>query len=174
MVVDYLKARDGAPAVRAFPFTNDWRRGCWVGRVTGPHPKFGFDREFLRGTPVKSRGTVEYSFADLGGAPAWIVSKDRVERRTIVAVDESGWVDYGPLLTFQVLEVFEAGAPGSEGSWAGRTCDAIYVDSETGDDATCGALVFPAADPCGDCVRRELAEVETASAKSAAPDEAPF
>ena len=137
-----------------YPIDNIWKRGHYVARVLGPDPKFPVAWDFLDGTPVKSRGVVEYSPEDLGELPAWIVrtpeqlcpSCDRPRRDVgiqLIAAYSSGWEPYGFLGHDEILTVWESGLPGSDGSWQGEKCEGCGV-----------APIFPdGADKCPKCVK---------------------
>ena len=145
-----------------YPLVNDWAKGCFVARVTGSHPKYVYDREFYNGTPVKSRGTLEYlPGRDLPGPdelPAWFVVRDRYKTDELLEVSELGYrVIASGLTSVEVLEVHTAGAPGQPGAWTGERCE------------DCDSLEYPGV-PCAECSSRS----EIAAANAAAPDEAPW
>ena len=140
--------------MRGYPLDNIWKRGHFVARVTGPDPKFPVGWKFLDGTPVKSRGVVEYSPGDLGGLPAWIVRTpellcpgcDRPRKDVgfqLVAAYQSGWEPLGFLSPAEILTVWEAGAPGSDGSWAGDMCPGCGESPTFGDGGV----------SCADCAK---------------------
>lgn len=148
---------------KAFPIVNDWARGCYLARVTGPHPKYRFDREFENGKPIKSRRTVEYlPGRDLAAdnLPAWYVMRDRGGRDSLLAVTAVGWrVVASGLAASDVLDVFNMGAPGGPGAWSGDMCgrcDAPLIEP----DGETGAI-------CAECAGIE-------SDRASAPDEVPF
>lgn len=126
-----------APALRPYPIDQTWKRGgYYVARLTGPDPKYGVGREFLKGSPVKRRGTVEYGLKAIGEVPGWILrrpvepcptcSQTRPVRDTgedLIAAYASGWVDLGRVFgTVDLLAVHAAGPPGTPGAWAGDRC----------------------------------------------------
>jgi hypothetical protein len=148
--------------LKQFPLVNDWAKGCYVARVTGSHPKYVYDREFYNGTPVKSRGTLEYlPGRDLPGPdelPAWFVVRDRYKTDELIEVTELGYRVVGTGLTsVEVLDVHTAGAPGAPGAWTGSRCD------------VCDSLAFPGVD-CTECSER----AGIAAANAAAPAEVPW
>jgi len=146
--------------LKPFPIVNDWAKGCYVARVTGTHPKYVFEREFVNGTPIKSRGTLEYlPGRDLpaDSLPAWYVVRDRYQTDQLLDVGELGYRIVGEHLTaVEVREVFTHGLPGESGCWDGARCE-------------CGALAFPGED-CVEC--DEMERIKTANA--GAPVEVPF
>ncbi len=146
--------------MNAYPLDNVYRRGHYVARVTGPSEKFPVAWDFLDGTPVKSRGVVEYSPGDLGELPAWIVrtpeqlcpSCDRPRKDVgvqVIAAYGSGWEPLGFLDGDAILAVFEAGPPGSDGAWAGDMCPG------------CGVVPVFGAEPsdCPDCAKSAAGRV---------------
>lgn len=108
-----------------YPIINDWRKGCYLARVTGPHSKYVYDREFVSGTGIKSRGTLEYKLGrDLeAAAPAWYVMRDAAGTTDLLAVSDLGWrVVASAVGAADVIDAFGMGAPGSEGAWDGARC----------------------------------------------------
>jgi len=105
-----------------YPITNDYQRGCYVAVITGdPHPKFKFGREFVKGTPIKSRRILTYT-AEMVDAPSWLIVQD-VRARRLVAATSLGWTDHGPIEPDDVLDVVSKGQPDSEGAWTGERCE---------------------------------------------------
>ena len=45
-------------------FEHHWRRGHYVAEITGRDKRYGLAREFLQGTPVKSRRVVKHEFRE--------------------------------------------------------------------------------------------------------------
>lgn len=109
--------------MNTYPITNDYRRGCYVAVITGqPHPKFKFGRDFVTGTPIKSRRILTYT-AEMVDAPSWLIVQDTRARR-IVAATGIGWTDHGPIEPDDVLEVVAGGLPDDPGAWVGDRCGA--------------------------------------------------
>ena len=106
---------------RPYPLENLWRKGAWVARVTGPHPKYVFDRTFCRGVPNRRRGTLEYQPGHLEG-PGWVVTNDGYGRHLIEARDLD-YIDHGEDVTsVEILLIHQAGPPGARGAWNGQRC----------------------------------------------------
>ena len=122
-----------------YPIINAWRKRHYVARVTGRHDKFVFDREFLQGRPIKSRGVVAYELRDIGTVPAWIIRADDTGAREVIAAHELGWESMGALDSHGILSVFEAGPPGHPDAWTGERCLECHESPVFGDGPTrCG------------------------------------
>lgn len=142
---------------RAYPFVNDWRKRCWVARPTGKADRdYVYAREFLRGRPNKSEGTLSYTLDDLGG-PGWIVAKDARGRRALVELGELEWVDHGDVAPADVLRVVRAG------SWDGARCPECEYGAVIDGETICPACETDQAE--SDRARAEL---------DAMPDTQPF
>ena len=140
--------------MNVYPLDNVYRRGHYVARVTGEHPTFPVAWEFCDGKPIKTRGVVEYSAADLGELPAWIVRTpeqlcpgcDRPKRELgveVIAAYSSGWEPLGFLSGDAILTVWQAGPPGADGAWQGLTCSGCGKEP-----------IFPdGPDECPDCAK---------------------
>lgn len=118
---------------RSYPFSNDWRRGCWVSRPTGkPDRDYVYAAEFLRGRPDKASGMLRYSLQDLGG-PGWIVYKDSRRVRGLVYCDELEYADYGEVVDARdILRVVTA-----DELWQGRRCGGCGLGVVLGDEVRC-------------------------------------
>lgn len=117
-----------------YPIDNTWSKGHYVAKVAGPHPRYVVEREFLKGKPVKTRGTVEYLPDDIGTLPAWIIRApqgpdcDGCGRPTeapkeLIAAYPHGWeVVARGLTSGEILDVYEMGTPGTPTAWTGHQC----------------------------------------------------
>jgi len=115
----------------AYPFVNDWARGCWVGRPNGKADRdYTYQREFMRGTPHKATGMVRYTLEDLGGE-GWIVAKDRRRIRSLVRLEALTWTDHGETSPADVLRVVKAG------SWDGSRCSRCELGVVIEGEAQC-------------------------------------
>lgn len=105
-----------------YPIVNRWAKRHYVARVTGRHDTYVFDREFLQGRPIKSRGVVAYESHDVGVTPAWLIVADDTGRRAVVAAYGACWETLGALDSAGILAVHEAGPPGTPDAWQGERC----------------------------------------------------
>lgn len=149
-----------------YPLENVWKKGHYVARVTGPHPKYRYDRDFLSGTPIKTRGTVEYRPDDIGDLPAWIVRTPEIRcgecgrpkqtETQLIAATAPGWHVIGNYTPAEIARIWAMGPPGTPGAF---TVDDVC--------AGCGKAGYPAETRCDDC---EMIAAE----KMTAPKEDPF
>jgi hypothetical protein len=105
----------------AYPIQNDWRRGCYLARLTGPDPKYIIAREFITGTPVKSRGLLEYEPGrDLPEDPSgWYAMRGEAGTTVLVEAGPLEWHNHGPKDSREMLEIVGAG----EWTCADDTCN---------------------------------------------------
>ena len=117
----------------AYPFVNDWARGCWVGRPNGKADRaYVYQRDFMRGTPHKATGMVRYTLEDLGGE-GWVVAKDRRGIRSLVRLEVLTWTDEGETTPADVLRVVRAD------SWDGGRCERCQIGVIVAGEVQCAA-----------------------------------
>ena len=103
-----------------------WRKGAYLARLDGEHPKYGLDRTFESGTPVKGAGVLKYELE--AGWYEWRGQYHGGKR--YVAVDELDAREIRNESAIAAMDKISAGAnPGANGAWDGTRC-------KCGDDAT--------------------------------------
>lgn len=108
--------------MNTYPLDNLWKKKHYLARLDGPDDTYVVSREFLRGTPRKGRGIVEYQADDIGQVPSWIVraggecggcGRPDPDKLELIAAYGHGWEIVGEGYTSgDLLKVWESGPPG--------------------------------------------------------------
>lgn len=133
--------------MNAYPIDNLWKKGHYLARLEGPDNTYIVAREFIKGTPRKGRGVIEYQADDVGLVPAWVVraggechgcGRPDPKRVELIAAYGHGWQVIGEGFTSKdLLAVFESGPPSDDPER--QVTDALQVErvpvyaSELGD-----------------------------------------
>ena len=103
-----------------------WRKGAYLARLDGEHPKYGLDRTFESGVPVKGAGVLKFELE--AGWYEWRGQYHGGKR--YVAVDEIDAREVRSESAIAAMDKISAGPnPGENGAWSGVWC-------QCGDDAT--------------------------------------
>lgn len=124
-----------------YPIENLWEKGHYTARLTGPDPKYGAGREFLRGTPNKTRGVILTGPTDIGELPAWIIraggkkchgcGRPDPESTELIAAMEHAWqvVAESPTTDLMVA-VWDTGPPRDPAAQLADACRKIAADDD--------------------------------------------
>lgn len=129
-----------------------WRRGHYVAKVVGPSQRYGLEREFSQGTPVKSRSVVKHTL-DVGWyeTQEWVRGEGKV--RAYWACDGLTMVRLPA--SADIAVALTGPDPGQPGAWSSDRC-------RCGDQLTdFDRLGFPHCDTCGPTVTDGAALSET-------------
>ena len=96
-----------------------WRKGAYLARLDGEHPKFGLDRTFCNGVPVKGAGVLKYELR-----PGWYEWRGQYHGgKRYVAVDELDVREIRSESAVAAMDRISAGPdPGEDGAWSGTRC----------------------------------------------------
>jgi hypothetical protein len=123
--------------MNAYPIDNLWKKGHYMQRLAGPDPKWEVAREFVKGRPVKSRGTIEVTPDDVGQLPAWILRASSGHNCgecgrpdptvELIAAHPHGWEVVGSGYSNRdLLAIWTSGAPGDDPQ--GQVAQAMEVE----------------------------------------------
>ena len=96
-----------------------WRKGAYLARLDGEHPKFGLDRTFEQGVPVKGAGVLKYDLE-----AGWYEWRGQYHGgKKYLAVDTLQAREIPSEAAVAAMDRISAGpAPGEDGAWSGVRC----------------------------------------------------
>ncbi len=103
-----------------------WRKGAYLAKLDGVDSKFGLDRTWESGVPVKGAGVLKYELE-----AGWYEWRGQYHGgKKYVAVDDIDAREVRAESAIAAMDKISAGPdPGTDGAWAGVRC-------KCGDDAT--------------------------------------